>query len=102
MDELNEAAEDQVVFGDIARESGTETQQERTNAFAATVENVGGHFVNEGSLGIEVATNVRFNFFEVLAIKIPYFIHRQGALNDWLPTRHFSDPRGGSVLCQGT
>ena len=100
MDEFDEAAEHQVVLGDIAREPGTETQQEGANAFAAPVENVGGDFVDERSFGIEVPANVRFDFFDVRAIQLPDFVHRQGTLNDWLRPAHFSDPMGGSGDCQ--
>ena len=102
MDELDETAENQVVLGDIAREPGAETQQKRANAFAAPVQNVGGNFIDERSFGIEVPADVRFDFFDVRAIQLPDFFHRQGTLNDWLSTAHFSDPMGGSGLCQGS
>ena len=97
MDEFDQTAEQQVVPAGIPAEARAEGHEQRTDAFPAAAQNVGGDGVDQGHPGIEILLDLLLDALEFLTIGFPHISHRvdsQGSRS----VRHAADSRAGRAL----
>src|SRR5262245_27544590 len=75
VDELHKTPELMVLAAGIATESGTEEQQQRSDTFAAAIEDMCGDGVDEGDAGIQVLVDPVFDAIQLGAVAVPHVRH---------------------------
>ena len=84
MNELYQTGELVMVATGIAAETCREYEEEWSNSFSTTVENVRGDGIDEGHTGVEVRSSLSFHPFQLIAVRLPdvrHAVDRRG--NNW-------------------
>ena len=90
-----------MVLAGVSAEMGAQEYKERANAFAATVEDVGGHRVDKIDTGVEIFPDLFLDPLELFAVHIPDIGHAvecEGGRS----VRHGADSRAGNSTKSST
>lgn len=83
MDELHDAGELMMLSSRIAAEASRQEEEQGSDAFAATAQDVGGDRIDQGHAGVEILPDSTLHSVQFTTVGVPHIRHAVQGCDHW-------------------